>query len=102
MPAALFAVGAAVGKETVEPRYLIYGLPFLAMFFARGWREQRMVPQSVCALLAVAFVSAQLVGAFAMLFAHMTEQAAPLSRRSACCGRKARSCCCRRRPTPRA
>ena len=76
MPAALFAVGAAVGKETVELRYLIYGLPFLAMFLAHGWREQRVVPRAAGALLAVAFLAAQLAGAVAMPFAHMTQQAA--------------------------
>ena len=76
MPVALFAVGAAVGKETVELRYLIYGLPFLAMFLARGWREQRVAPRAAGALLAVAFLAAQLAGAVAMPFAHMTQQAA--------------------------
>ena len=76
MPAALFTVGAAVGKETVELRYLIYGLPFLAMFLARGWREQGVMPRAAGALLAVAFLAAQLAGAVAMPFAHMTQQAA--------------------------
>lgn len=76
MPVALFLVGAVDGKETVELRYLIYGLPFLAMFLARGWREQRMVPRRACSALAAAFVGAQLVGAAAMPFAHMTQQAA--------------------------
>ena len=76
MPTTLFVVGAADGKETVELRYLIYGLPFLAMFLARGWREQRIVPRRARTALAAAFVGAQLVGAVAMPFAHMTQQAA--------------------------
>jgi hypothetical protein len=76
MPIALFAVAAAVGKETVELRYLIYGLPFLAMFLARGWRAQRLVPRPACAVLAAAFLTAQLIGAVAMPFAHITQQAA--------------------------
>lgn len=76
MPVALFAVAAAVGKETVELRYLIYGLPFLAMFLARGFRDQRVLAPAACAVLAAAFLGAQLAGAVAMPFAHMTQQAA--------------------------
>ena len=76
LPAALFAVAAAVGRETVELRYLIYGLPFLAMFLARGWRTQRLLPRRACGLLAAAFVAAQVIGAAAMPFAHITQQAA--------------------------
>ncbi len=76
MPVALFAVGAAVGKETVELRYLVYGLPFLAMFLARGWHTQRVAPRMAGTLIAAAFLAAQLAGAIAMPFAHMTQQAA--------------------------
>jgi hypothetical protein len=76
MPVTLFIVGAVDGKETVELRYLIYGLPFLAMFLARGWREQRLVTRRARTALAAAVVGAQLVGAAAMPFAHMTQQAA--------------------------
>ncbi len=76
MPVMLFVVGAADGKETVELRYLIYGVPFLAMFLARGWREQKVVPRRAWPVLAAVFVAAQMAGAAAMPFAHMTQQAA--------------------------
>lgn len=76
MPVMLFVAGAVDGKETVELRYLIYGLPFLAMFLARGWREQRIISRRACTALAAVFVGAQLLGAIAMPFAHMTQQAA--------------------------
>lgn len=74
MPATLFLLGLAFDRQVSEPRYMVYSMPFLAIFLARGLRDQAVLPRRAAAGLFGCVFALQCAGAAALPFARATQQ----------------------------
>nr|WP_321983829.1 hypothetical protein [uncultured Lichenicoccus sp.] len=75
MPCVLYGLGAVFQRQSSEPRYMLYSIPFLALLLAQGFR-QALLPRPVAAALLVALLGGELVGTIGLVAAPDLQQPA--------------------------
>ena len=74
MPMTLFMLGLAFHRQVSEPRYMVYSMPFLAIFLARGLRDQILLPGRAAIGLVGCVLALECASAVALPFARATQQ----------------------------
>lgn len=74
MPCALFGLGLAFHHQASEPRYMLYGIPFLALLLARGLSRQRLLPPRAASALLACLLAAELAGTAGLVFSRSMQQ----------------------------
>jgi hypothetical protein len=76
MPVTLFLLSLTFHRQVSEPRYMLYGVPFLAIVIARGLLETAVVRRWVALTIGGALIVVQGFSAATLPWARGTQQAA--------------------------
>lgn len=74
MPCVLFGLGLVFHRQASEPRYMLYGIPFLALLLTRGMSREQYVPSAVIDGFFACLLAAELVGSGGLLFSRSMQQ----------------------------